>query len=463
MLFLRDGALHCFSFKAELSCSDDGQLSTHLAIMKRARQSSDQRAKAIEALRAGVHALSVSNSISTKDLVCRDEHAKTMIDFFEEPMNHSMQIFGMPGTGKTATVSYALAQLGSKEGGRPTAVFLNGFVVQKSADIYYTLYRHLFQARLGRVEECPLNQCAMNIEKRFRHGWGGRTPSLCVIVVDEVDKILERHAKGLFKVIDWLSLPFAACKLVTISNSMELQLDAKTRSRLDATKQLVFLPYNVQELKEILFHRVGSIQPKLFADQAVNLLCHQTASHSGDVRRLLQSASAAICSVLLRITEGLAEVTFTNGIVTVKDIHGVVRQIFHDRFVEFIKTLRVPVLFIAVAVLAKETEEMYKNKAIECRITMERLFLMTQKAQRICMNSDHCVSRAAFVEHMELLRQVSLIDISIGEDRIPVHSVVAMFDSKDTIYVSLLQPFQTVVDSCRLHDVFGSSFGTQLL
>lgn len=428
--------------------------------MKRSR--TNDRTDVVNALKRGVQALSVSSSISTKDLVCREEHARVIQGFLEDRKHHTMQIFGMPGTGKTATVNYALAQLASRQGSKPTAVFLNGFVVQKSSDIYYTLNHHLTKARLGSAEQCPVAQCASNIEKHFRHGWGGKAPSLCVIIIDEVDKILEKHAKGLFKVVDWLTLPYANCKLITISNSMDLQLDAKTKSRLGIVNQLVFSSYGTQELREILLHRVGAIEPKLFADQAVSQLCTQTASHYGDVRRLLQSASAAICSVLMRIQDDAVDLDSAGGIVTLREIHAVVRQIFHDRFVEFITTLRKPVLFIVIAVLGKETEELFRRRETDCRLAVEQVLLITQQAQRKCMGVATAIPRVAFLDQIELLRQVSLIEVSVGEDRIPLHSAEGLLESTEDVFVSLLQPYQMVVDACRLHDTFGATYGARL-
>jgi origin recognition complex subunit 1 len=451
----------CLSFLQHICVAYDESKSAKANEMKR-RRPGDQQEVIVAALKRGIQALSVSSSISTKDLVCREEHAKAILSFLEDRKHNTMQIFGMPGTGKTATVNYVLAQLASNRGTKPTAVFLNGFVVQKSSDIYYTLNHHLTKARLGAVEQCPVAQCASNIEKHFRHGWGGKPPSLCVIIIDEVDKILEKHAKGLFKVIDWLTLPYANCKLITISNSMDLQLDAKTKSRLGVVNQLVFSSYGTRELQEILMHRVGAIEPKLFSDQAVNQLCTQTASHYGDVRRLLQSASAAICSVLMRIQDGAADLSCTDGIVMLREIHTVVRQIFHDRFIEFITTLRKPVLFITIAVLGKETEELFKRREPDCRLAVEQVLLITQRAQRKCMGATAAITRVAFLEEIELLRQVSLIDVSVGEDRIPVHSVEGLLESTEDVYVSLLQPYQMVVDACRLHDIYGTTYGVAL-
>ncbi|CCW68787.1 unnamed protein product [Phytomonas sp. Hart1] len=418
----------------------------------------------LRALKDGIQALSVSNFTFSGHIVCRDEHCKAIVDFFKEPAHHTMQLFGMPGTGKTATIHYALTQFATQESGRPTAVFLNGYVIQKSTDIYWTLFSHLMQTRLGYTEKCPVDQCSSWIEKRFRNGWGSN-PSFCVIVIDEVDKVLEKHAKALFKVIDWLSLPFSYCKLITISNSMDLAVDAKTKSRLDITKQLVFLPYGIHELKKILVSRLSGITPKLFSDQATNLLCHQTASHYGDGRRLLQSASAAVCRVVMKIEENNFPYVPDEAVITVKEVYGVVRQVFQDRFVEFIKAIRSPALFITVCVLAKETEQMHAHSSEgSSRLLLERLFVVVRQLQKTYGRSHVSLNRASFLELIVLLQQVCLIDLSSGDDQIPIYALDILLDSSnDDIFVSLLQPFYAVIDACRLHDHFGTPIASYIL
>ncbi|EKG07141.1 CDC6, putative [Trypanosoma cruzi] len=428
--------------------------------MKRRR--ADETKKIIAALRAGVAALSVSSTAAAKELTCRDAHLSAIVEFLNDSVHPVMQIFGMPGTGKTASVNHALTLLAQSAppGRKPTAVFLNGYVIQKNSDIYWTLNSHLSKARLGHTENCLPDQCAALIEKRFRQGWGGASTPLCVIVIDEVDKVLKRHNKAFFRIVDWLSFPFAFCKLITISNSMELAVDAKTRSRLDITKRVVFEPYSFSELKEILLRRVGKIKPTLFAEKAINYLCNQTASHYGDVRRLLQSASSAVCGLMMKLEEGYRVPESQDVLLTVKDVHAVVRQIFHDRFVEFIQTIRLPILFISVAVVAHETNKLFRSSPSDCRLSLDGLFLSTKRAQQIysaSLGEPHTVdlTYGAYLDIVELLREVALIDVSIGEERIPVKTAQNLLEATEKAYVSMLQPFPTVLDACQLHDVFG--------
>ncbi|RNF19578.1 putative origin recognition complex subunit 1, putative,cell division cycle 6 [Trypanosoma conorhini] len=428
--------------------------------MKRKR--ADGNRKTIAALRAGVTALSVSSAAAAKELTCRDAHVSAILDFLNDNVHPVMQIFGMPGTGKTASVNHALALLAQSCSSekKPTAVFLNGYVIQKNTDIYWTLNCHLSKARLGHTENCSPEQCAALIEKRFRQGWGDVSTPLCVIVIDEVDKVLKRHHKAFFRIVDWLSFPYASCKLITISNSMELAADAKTRSRLDITRRLVFEPYSFPELKEILLRRVGKIKPTLFAEKAINYLCNQTASHYGDVRRLLQSASSAVCSLMMKLEEGYSVPDTQDGLLSVKDVHAVVRQIFHDRFVEFIQTIRLPILFISVAVIAHETTKVFRANPSDTRLSLDNLFLATKRAQQTCtasLGEPHSMdlTYGAYLDIVEMLREVALIDVSLGEERIPVKTAQHLLEATETAYVSMLQPFPTVVDACKLHDVFG--------
>lgn len=411
------------------------------------------------ALKAGVSSLTISSYVSTKDLVCRDDHAKKIVEFLEEPVHHTLQIFGMPGTGKTATVNYALSVLSRNTiKKKPSAVFLNGYVIQKSSDIYWTLYQHLMQTRWHGSPSCSAEQCATVLEKKLRQAKSG-VSSLCVIIVDEADKMLEKHSKALFKIIDWLSLPQANFKLITISNSMDLNMDAKTKSRLDMTKVLTFEPYRINELKEILLRRISSIEPKLFADQAINLLCQQVASQYGDVRRLLQTASAAVCSVLMKLSEhSLPSRNFAvDGIVSLQELHGIIRQSFHDRFIEFLRSLVSPTLFCISCLVASETEALYQKGERDFRIPLDRLFVKVQQVQQKMRIST--ISRIAFVEKLDLLRQVSMIDISIGSDRVPLVGADAVMEAADDVFIALLQPFQTIIDSCKLHEIWGERIG----
>lgn len=411
----------------------------------------------VDALITGVKCLSVSSMVSNKELVCRDAHVKTIIDFLEECVHYTLQIFGMPGTGKTATVNNAFLSFSERKDPKASIVFLNGYVIQQTSDIYWTLLRHLTQTRWSGSSnlKCTPDQSASVLEKKLRYS--RNTSHLCLIVLDEADKMVEKYSKAVFKIVDWLSLPNVNLKLITISNTMDLNMDAKTRSRLDVTRKLVFEPYKIDELKRILFHRLSHITPKLFSDVAVNLLCQQVASQYGDVRRLLQTAASAVCSVLMESRDNniLERKNVTEGIVGLQELHSVVRQTFHDRSIEFLKLLTSPVLFIIICIIARETENLFCSGDHEFRILLPKIYVQTCRY----IPGSCTLSLLSFFDRIEILRQVGMIDTSIGIDRTPVSGSDGISESYSDVYVSLLYPHVNIINSCKLHDLWGSRLG----
>lgn len=413
-----------------------------------------------EALKVGVECLSISSSVSNKELVCRDVHVKTITEFLEERVHYTLQIFGMPGTGKTATVNHALLMFCKKKDRNASMVCLNGYVIQQSSDIYMTLLSHFFRTRWSSSSSAVSSpdQASALLEKKLRNS---RSSSpFCLIVLDEADKMIEKYSKAFFKIIDWLTLPNVNLKLITISNTMDLNMDAKTKSRLDLTSKLVFEPYSIDELKRILARRISRIHPVLFSEVAVNLLCQQVASQFGDVRRLLQTAASTLCSVSMQIMNGkfVRKKNIADGIVGLQELHSVVRQTFHDRSVEFLKLLASPVLFAIICVVARETENLFSSGDREFRIPLSKVFTQTckftQRGITLCLLS--------FLDRVETLRQVGLIETSLGVDRAPVSGSDAMSESYSDVFVSLLYPHSSIINSCKLHDLWGTKIGTAI-
>lgn len=307
----------------------------------------------LRALQLGLRQLSVS---AVGELPCRDEQLKQVLGFLQETRaNPTLQLYGMPGTGKTAVVRRAVAMLGPAD---YSCVFLNGYVMQRQSEAYSVLWRHLSEERLGKAEDATPEEAAAQLEKRFQNGWGKRPVSnkCCVVVVDEMDKVCEKNGKTFFKLVDWMTSPHARCKLVTMCNRMNLpdSIDAKTRSRFNAIERVVFDSYTAEQLMLILTNRVGDIAPRLFSASAMTYACKQIANVHGDVRRLLQLASSAVHNVLCAEKTPDRPDKTNPGIVQIRDMSEVFRSVFHDRFHEFISASRSPLLLAAVAVLTRE-------------------------------------------------------------------------------------------------------------
>ena len=429
-----------------------------------------------------------------QQLLGRESQVDAIKFFLADDVHTTLQLFGMPGTGKTAAVKFAIRSLPTAV----TAVFLNGYVIQKSTDLYQAIYVHLARERLGESNSTapPAGEhCAALLEKRFRNGWGagGARPGrkggdaqfhgratkskLCVIVIDEMDKALEKCAKAILKLVDWLTLPYTNCKVIAIANSMEVSVDAKTRSRLESTQKVVFPPYAMSELQAILVQRIGHISPQLFADSAVQFVCRQTASHCGDVRRLLQSTAAAVHSMLCSYEEGgeapVAPKDVSSGIITVHHLSSVISKVFQDRFQEFIKSITSPLQFLVVCAVTVECEKIEQAAASSTQygghggsgaggVSLDALFSVTSNLIELYRKSisvfpsGYTLKWARFLEQIELLRQVAFLElVACGQEQTPLSSMRDVFDCAEDVRVIMLQPAGVISTLCRLHEPFG--------
>jgi hypothetical protein len=196
-----------------------------------------------------------------------------------------------------------------------------------------------------------------------------------VVVIDEVDRLFDNGpgAAALLRVVDWLSLPACGIRLITMANSMH-QPEQKTRSRLNTTQRVVFQPYTAQELQEILAARLQHIRPVVFQQNAAEGLCRQIANSNGDVRRLLQTAAAALHGILrahaedgvplpklpppsatAKGTAGAAAAAPQQGFVQFANIFPTIRRVLYDRMADlFESNALAPLHVLALAALAHE-------------------------------------------------------------------------------------------------------------
>ncbi len=107
-----------------------------------------------------------------------------------------------------------------------------------------------------------------------------------ILVLDEIDKVkdLDDLVYAITRSND--ELLEGHVSLIGISNYVMFKdkLDARTKSAL-CEKELVFSPYNAEELKAILRQRVEkAFKPKTVSDSALNLAAAIAAQESGDAR-----------------------------------------------------------------------------------------------------------------------------------------------------------------------------------
>jgi origin recognition complex subunit 1 len=323
----------------------------------------------IKALEEGVASLGIHANTGS-DLLGREEELKEVLQFLEatdENAPPTLQLYGMPGNGKTATVKKALSLLSRAH----SSVFLNGYVMQRPSEVFTTLWRHLSLKRLGEDVDLTVSpeKAQQQLDFHFNRGNGWllaarkalgskklNSVDLCVIVVDEMDKACDKDGKVLFKLVDWVSQRGSYCKLITMANAMQLpeRVDQRTRSRLNETDKIVFKPYTSAQLKAIVLQRVGHIKPQLFKETTLTLQCNQIAVSNGDVRRLLQVLAAVVHEALCS-TKPIAVADAKLGIIDMTMMQPIMYNTFFDRFDEYVKAVDSPLVFAIMCILTKWT------------------------------------------------------------------------------------------------------------
>lgn len=220
-------------------------------------------------------------------LPCREREAADIFRFVGSKLMDGcggcIYISGVPGTGKTATVTYVIRQLQmqSKNGILPDFEYVNvnGMRLTEPRQSYVEILKQL----TGKIVQWE--QAYNQLDSKFTKK--GRDSKPIVLLIDELDILCTKRQDVVYNLLDWPSK--ACCQLIvlTIANTMDLPerlLMGRVTSRLGLTR-LTFQPYNYSQLQEIVTKRL--LDSKTFNPDAIQLVARKVASVSGDARRAL--------------------------------------------------------------------------------------------------------------------------------------------------------------------------------
>ena len=290
-----------------------------------------RRAKQGKALFADRKAL--SPDYVPEKLPFRDEQTKAVAQVLAPILHGSkpsnLLLYGKTGTGKTAVTNYVLSRL-KVEANSPDLVL--AYVNTRLADGEYRTLAD-FAKSLDLGKQIPPTGLAIGevmdrISDNIRSG-GKRV----VLVLDEIDYLVKLFGDDILYAFtrsgERLSPGFLT--LVGISNDLQFKeaLDPRVLSSL-SEEELVFPPYTVEELKEILAERAKmAFRPGVATAGAINLCAAMAGSEHGDARRAID---------LLRIAGEVAE---RDGLKQVDDscVSRASDKMEHDRVEEAINSL----------------------------------------------------------------------------------------------------------------------------
>jgi len=238
-------------------------------------------------------------------------------------------IYGKTGTGKTAVTKYVLKKLGQKtsELGSPVEVcYINCRLVGTE----YRVFSNMCDAVNVNI---PFTGLALGeVFERFKNGLDARKIML-VAVLDEIDALVKERGDILLYELTRINEMLHSSKttVVGISNDLRFKelLDPRVLSSL-SEEEIVFQPYNADELLDILHERAKlAFKNGVLLEGALSLCAALAAAEHGDARRALD---------LLRVAGELAERERAKN-VNEGHIRLAEKRIEHDRVFEAIKNL----------------------------------------------------------------------------------------------------------------------------
>lgn len=268
-----------------------------------------------------------------KKLPFRDEQTKAVAQVLAPILHGSkpsnLLLYGKTGTGKTAVTNYVLSRL-KAEANSPDLVL--AYVNTRLADGEYRTLAE-FAKSLNLTKQIPLTGLAIGevmdrISQSIRSG-GKRV----VLILDEIDYLVKLFGDDILYTFTRSGEKLAPgfLTLVGISNDLQFKeaLDPRVLSSL-SEEELVFPPYTVEELREILKERADmAFRPGVATPGAINLCAAMAGSEHGDARRAID---------LLRIAGEVAE---REGLSRVEDssVSKASDKMEHDRVDEAIHSL----------------------------------------------------------------------------------------------------------------------------
>jgi cell division control protein 6 len=245
----------------------------------------------------------------------------------ERPSN--VLIFGKTGTGKTATVRYIGNEMRKLES-NVEYIYMNCELVDTPYGIIQNI-GNLFGK--GVDERIPFTGLSMQKIYAMLKERLDTENRVVILILDEIDKLVKKSGDDVIYHLSEINeeLGKAKISLVGISNDLNFldYLDHRVRSRL-GSEQLVFPPYNAEQLKEILWLRARKAFSKDAIDDTVISLCAALAAQEhGDARRALD---------LLRVAGELAD-RAREKVISSAHVYKAKNKIESDCIVEAVKSL----------------------------------------------------------------------------------------------------------------------------
>ncbi len=250
-------------------------------------------------------------------LVDRKEQIDMIWQEIEYALNHHtipkhFFLYGLPGTGKTATMEHILRRMTrwmAQKNKPAPLIYFNNCVM------YNTPYRILRQLCLLLKTHLPSSGFSTEeAYSRFIKAFKRHRDTRVILILDELDFLFEKKKAAndlLYKLIRPPSSEINSMRISVfgITNDVTLMssLDPRVKSSLNP-EELYFPPYTAIELQQILYKRASkALKPKILQYGVIERISAHFAKEDGDARQaiavLRTSAELAEKSNTPQITE----------------------------------------------------------------------------------------------------------------------------------------------------------------
>ncbi|OAF71956.1 hypothetical protein A3Q56_00277 [Intoshia linei] len=225
-------------------------------------------------------------------LPCREKeynHIKKFVSsHLKQKVGACLYISGVPGTGKTATVTKIISDI-TNSFKAVKYVHLNGMESTGPNQIYSKMVQQLTGRKMSTTKSLPclVNLFGINLIEKTQKKY-----TSALIVIDELDMLVgSQKNSAIYNIFDWPNQSKSCLVVLAIANAMDLpeRLSAKISSRIGLNR-LTFEPYYYDELIKIIKYKCTSILPSI-GSKNVEFISRKVASLSGDVRRAIDTCN----------------------------------------------------------------------------------------------------------------------------------------------------------------------------
>ncbi|HXG07969.1 MAG TPA: AAA family ATPase [Nitrososphaera sp.] len=238
----------------------------------------------------------------------RDEEIRTLAQvlstIFKNARPSNLLLFGKPGTGKTAAAKNVMDRLAKKAAELNVDVKVLFINAKTAGSAYKVLFEIAEELGINREREKQVHFTGLSMgEATDRILQYIHKKNLSVVVaIDEIDSLVDKSGDDILYNFTRANQKMKGgfITLIGISNSLTFKdkLDPRVRSSL-SEEELVFNPYTVEQLRQILYDRAKvSFNQGAISDAAVNLCAAIAGREHGDARKAID---------LLRVSAELAE------------------------------------------------------------------------------------------------------------------------------------------------------------